>query len=136
MDHVKGMAERHGAEIRLGTKVDRILLEGDRVSGDCRLTDGEVIGAPVVVSNLDPTSTFTRLIDPESMPDWLVRRVTAVDHRAAYLQVHFALHGLPEFAGPYEFMNEGSLRPSMGLFGSPRGHAAPVRGLPAGHPPR
>ena len=117
-DHVKGMAERHGGEIRLGAKVDRILLEGDRVSG-VRLADGEVIGAPVVVSNLDPTSTFTRLIDPESMPDWLVQRVTTMDHRAAYLQVHFALNGLPEFAGPYEFMNEGSLRASMGLFGSP-----------------
>ena len=94
-----------------------------------RLTDGEVITAPAVVSNLDLTSTLTRFMDREAMPAELMARVDAIDHRAAWIQMHFALDGLPEFDGPYEVLNEGKLRASMGMFGSPGGHAAGLRGL-------
>ena len=34
-----------------------------------------MVSAPVVVSNLDPTTTFTQLLDPETLPDAFARRV-------------------------------------------------------------
>ena len=55
------------------------------------LADGEVVSAPIVVSNLDPTATFTQLLDRDALPEAFARRVDAIDHRAAYFQMHFAL---------------------------------------------
>ena len=57
------------------------------------LTDGDVVTAPVVVSNLDPTATFTQLLDRDELPEAFAQRVDAIDHRAAYFQIHFALSG-------------------------------------------
>ena len=121
--HVLGLFQANGGTLRLHGKVDEITTDGGpegggRVTG-VRLTDGEEISAPVVVSNLDLTSTLLRLMDRDSMPEKLVRRVESIDHRAAYIQMHFALDGLPEFTGPYEVLNEGNLRASMGMFGTP-----------------
>jgi phytoene dehydrogenase-like protein len=116
--HVLGLFQEHGGTLRLHGKVDEITTDAGRVTG-VRLTDGEEISAPVVVSNLDLTSTLLRLMDRDSMPEKLVRRVESIDHRAAYIQMHFALDGLPEFTGPYEVLNEGNLRASMGMFGTP-----------------
>ncbi len=115
---VRSLAERHGAEVRTRTKVDAITIENSRVTG-VRLGDGEVVTAPVVVSNLDPTSTLTRLVDPELLPSAIAERVARIDHRAAYMQVHFALDGLPEFTGVYETLNTGQYRAQIGMFESP-----------------
>jgi phytoene dehydrogenase-like protein len=98
-------------------KVARIEVADGRVHG-VALGDGEVVTAPVVVSNLDPTATFTQLLDRDSLPDPFRRRVDAIDHRAAYFQVHFALNGLPEYTGPYEALNEGALRHNVTFFGT------------------
>ncbi len=117
-EHVRDLLVKHGGTIRLQAKVDEITTEGGKVTG-VRLTDGDVITAPAVVSNLDLTSTLTRFMDREAMPAELMARVDAIDHRAAWIQMHFALDGLPEFEGPYEVLNEGKLRASMGMFGSP-----------------
>ena len=117
-EHLRSMFEANGGELRLHTKVEQILVEHGRVAG-VRLGDGATVSAPVVVSNLDTTVTFTRLLDPDELPEVIVRRVRSIDHRAAYIQMHFALDELPEFAGPYELLNEGQLRASMGMFGSP-----------------
>jgi phytoene dehydrogenase-like protein len=35
------------------------------------------------------------------------------------VQIHFALDGLPEFAPPYELLNEEGMQQSVGIFGSP-----------------
>ena len=55
----------HGGELRRHVKVARIVTSGGRVQG-VELADGEVVTAPVVVSNLDPTATFTQLLDRRS----------------------------------------------------------------------
>ena len=73
----------------------------------------------MVVSNLSPDVTFTDLIAPEHVPAELVLRLSGRDHRASFVQIHFALDGLPEFAPPYEFLNEEGMQQSIGIFGSP-----------------
>ena len=116
-DHVRLLFEHNGGELRRHVKVVKIVSSGGRVEG-VALSDGEVVTAPVVVSNLDPTATFTQLLDRDELPEGFVRRIDAIDHRAAYLQMHFALDGLPEFSGPYEVLNEGELRRNVTLFGT------------------
>jgi phytoene dehydrogenase-like protein len=54
-------------------------------------------------ANLDPTATFTQLLDRSDLPEAFASRVDAIDHRAAYFQIHFALNGLPEFISPNGF---------------------------------
>jgi phytoene dehydrogenase-like protein len=116
--HVLGRFEGFGGKLRLQARVEEITTEDGRVTG-VRLNDGEVITAPVVVSNLDLTSTLMRFMDREMLPSGLAQRIDNIDHRAAYIQMHWSLDGLPEFAGPYEGLNEGMLRANMGMFGSP-----------------
>ena len=128
--HVQRLLEAHGGEVRLHAKVEEILTEGGRVTG-VRLVDGEVIDAPIVVSNLDPTLTFTKLMDPAVVPDALRDRVNAIDHRAAYVQIHFALDGLPEFVDQYAVINDGvAARQPRGVQLT-RADAAGLRGVRA-----
>ena len=130
--HVQRMLEAHGGEVRLHAKVEEILTDGGRVTG-VRLVDGEVIDAPIVVSNLDPTLTFTKLMDPAVVPDPLARPGRTRSTTAPpYVQIHFALDGLPEFVDQYAVINEGMLRANLGVFSSPETDAARLRGLRAG----
>jgi phytoene dehydrogenase-like protein len=116
-DHLRVMFEQHGGELRRHVKVSKIAVSGGRVEGVV-LNDGDIVTAPIVVSNLDPTATFTQLLDREVLPESFARRIDAIDHRAAYFQIHFALQGLPEFAPPYEVLNQGDLRQNVTLFGT------------------
>jgi phytoene dehydrogenase-like protein len=84
-DHVLGIFERNGGTLRRHSKVTRILHDGSSVTG-VELGDGEVVSTPVVVSNLDPTATFTQLMDAGDLPPAFAKRVSAIDHRAAYFR--------------------------------------------------
>ena len=103
--HLLRRFQDHGGELRRHEKVSAIVVDRDMVKG-VSLGTGEVATAPVVVSNLDPTATFTQLLDPSRLPDAFVHRVRSIDHRAAYFQAHFALSGLPQYVGPYEQLNQ------------------------------
>jgi len=116
-DHLCALFECHGGELRRHVKVSGIVVEGGSVNG-VEFGDGEVATAPVVVSNLDPTATFTQLIDTDALPEAFARRVAAIDHRAAYFQAHFALRGLPEYRAPYEALNDGQFGRNVTFFGT------------------
>jgi phytoene dehydrogenase-like protein len=115
-DHVRGIFEQHGGELRRHAKVAAIVVDGGTVTG-VALGDGEVLTAPVVVSNLDPTATLA-LVGTEGLPGAFVDRVQAVDHRAAYFQAHFALNGLPEYVSPYESISGGEHGANVTFFGT------------------
>jgi phytoene dehydrogenase-like protein len=117
-DHLHAQFISHGGEIRFRTRVEKILVEDEHVTG-VRLRDGSTIGAPVVVSNLAPDLTLIDLVGAELLPAALVARLTGRDHRATFVQIHFALDGLPRFAPPYELLNEPGMQQSIGIFGSP-----------------
>lgn len=117
-DHVRDLFVSAGGELRFRAKVDKIVVEGGRVTG-VQLRDGTKIGAPVVVSNLAPDTTLNDLVGAEHLPADLATRLEGRDHRATFVQMHFALDGLPEFAPPYELLNEPGMQQSIGIFGSP-----------------
>ena len=103
-EHLLRLFEQAGGELRRHVKVARIVVDDGVVAG-VELGGGTVATAPAVVSNLDPTATFTQLLDPADLPEDFRRRVAAIDHRALYFQAHFALRGLPEYRAPYEGLN-------------------------------
>jgi len=96
-------ARAAGADIRTATRVDRILVKNERVSGV--VADGREIPADAVVSAVDPKTTFLRLMDPvDLMPDFLLK---IRNYRAAgtVAKVNLALTMLPAFATQPEILS-------------------------------
>ena len=97
-------ARSKGAEIRVSSAVERIVVSGGRVRGVV-LEGGEEIDAPIVASNLDPHVTFLKLLaegdlDPEFRDS--IRRFRI---EGTSLKINLALSGIPDFkampgAGP------------------------------------
>lgn len=61
---LRGIAEKHGATIRLNTPVERIIVEDGEAAG-VRLADGEELRADIVISNADIHHTEQQLLAPE-----------------------------------------------------------------------
>lgn len=107
-----------GGELRLRSKVVEISVADGRVSG-VRLEDGTALSAPVVVSGIAPDLTVNGLIDTGAVPAEVRDRFSRLDHRGSYLQMHFALDGIPEFAAPYEQLNDPAMQSNIGIFSTP-----------------
>jgi phytoene dehydrogenase-like protein len=81
--------KRAGGEIRLKSRVKRILLEGKKVLG-VELDSGEEIRSEVVISNADPEVTFGKLIGREQLSSRLNRKVDSVQYSTSCLSLFFA----------------------------------------------
>lgn len=117
-EHLAQLLTSAGGELRLRSKVAEILVADERVTG-VRLADGTTIGAPIVVSCVAPDLTLTRLVSAEAVAADVRERFSRVDHRGSYVQMHFALDGAPEFAKPYELLNDPAMQAAIGLFSTP-----------------
>jgi all-trans-retinol 13,14-reductase len=81
--------KRSGGEIRLQSRVKRILLEGRTVTG-VELESGEEIRAGVIISNADPEVTFGQLIGKDKVSARLKRKVESVRYSTSCLSLFFA----------------------------------------------
>jgi phytoene dehydrogenase-like protein len=93
---IASAARAHGAELRTGAGVERVLVRGGRVTG-VALSSGEEIAANLVISGLDPRLTFTRLVDTKELPGDLVEGIRRYKFRGSSGKVNLALSGLPSF---------------------------------------
>ncbi len=116
--HLCDVFTSSGGELRLRAKVEEIEVADGRVSG-VRLEDGSTVTAPVVISAVAPDFTLNQLVAPTAVPDDIRERFSRVDHRGSYLQMHFALDGIPEFAAPYELLNDPAMQSNIGIFSTP-----------------
>jgi len=117
-DHLRTLFESAGGQLRLRSKVVEVTTVAGTVTG-VRLDDGSALTAPVVVSSLAPDLTVNGLLDPAAVPEDVRARFARIDHRGSYLQMHFALDGIPEFAAPYEVLNDPAMQSAIGLFSTP-----------------
>jgi phytoene dehydrogenase-like protein len=85
-----------GAEVRTGSAVASILVEGDRAAG-VQLGSGETFGARCVISNADPKTTFLRLLGARHLDAGFVRRLTHLRTQGLAAKVHLALDRPPSF---------------------------------------
>jgi phytoene dehydrogenase-like protein len=116
--HLSELLASHGGEVRLRSKVTKILVADGKVTG-VRTESGETLGAPIVVSGVAPDVTLNELIDPTALPADIRERYSRIDHRGSYLQMHFALEEAPGFTAPYEALNDPAMQASIGLFCTP-----------------
>ena len=91
-------ARAHGAEIRTGAEVARILVTGDRATG-VGLASGEEIAAPLVVSSADPRRTFLALVGADHLDPDFVHAVRNIRFRGACALVELSTAAPPPFAG-------------------------------------
>lgn len=71
------------------------------------------------MSAIAPDLTINGLVDPAALPAGIRDRYARIDHRGSYLQMHFALEEPPQFAAPYEMLNDPEMQASIGIFNTP-----------------
>ena len=98
MTHAMAAAARAaGADIRTNARVERVVVANNQVAGV--VVDGRELPATVVLSAIDPKSTFLKLLSPTDLgPDF---RSKMQHYRAAgtVAKVNLALSDLPAFRG-------------------------------------
>jgi phytoene dehydrogenase-like protein len=63
-----------GGVVRFHCGVDRILVKGGRIEGVVT-ESGEKVQTRYVVSNASPVTTYTRLLEPDNVPEYLFREM-------------------------------------------------------------
>jgi len=86
-----------GAEIRTGVRVERILVREERVTGV--VADGKEIASTVVLSGVDPKTTFLSLVDPADLAPTFAARIRHYRAAGSVAKVNLALASLPAFRG-------------------------------------
>ena len=89
-----GAAIAHGAEIRTGAEVERILVEDGAATG-VLLASGEEIAARCVVSGADPRRTFFELVGAPRLGPEFNRKVANIRLRGTTAMLHLLLDALP-----------------------------------------
>jgi carotene isomerase len=99
---------RLGGTLRTRTHVERILVDGGRASG-VRLRGGEVLRAPIVISNASIWDTVGSLLEPLDLPGKF--RQTALRTPATYSFLHLHLgiraEGLDELCAQHVVVTDG-----------------------------
>jgi phytoene dehydrogenase-like protein len=93
---IAAAAKRHGAEIRTGADVGRILIRDGRVTG-VALKDGTEFHAKRVASCADANVTFLKLTDANELPPDFLAAVKRIDYSSATVKINVALSEPPQF---------------------------------------
>jgi phytoene dehydrogenase-like protein len=86
-----------GATIRTEADVEEILVSGGTVNG-VRLTGGEDLHAPIVLSNADPKRTFLGLLDEEHVGADIAARIRSYRSDGSCLKISLGVSALPRVA--------------------------------------
>ena len=93
---IASAAEGFGAEIRMNSGVQQVLVRGGKACGVV-LENGDEIRANIVVSNLDAKRTFTRVMDKKDLPEGIYEKAKNFKIRGSSGKVNIALSGMPKF---------------------------------------
>ncbi|MGZ5329082.1 MAG: phytoene desaturase family protein [Actinomycetota bacterium] len=95
-DALRASAESFGAEIRVNSRVERILVESGSVRGAVTGAGGEY-RASLVISACHPKITFLEQIDREELPGAFVRDIENWKTRSGTVKINLAVSHLPVF---------------------------------------
>jgi phytoene dehydrogenase-like protein len=91
-------AEDAGATIRFDARVEKILIDNGKAFG-VDLAGGEMVKAKLVISNVDPRTTLSRMVGAPRLETMFANRVTQIRGSGVVGKLNIALSGLPEFDG-------------------------------------
>ena len=90
-------ARAAGAVIRTGATVERIVVNGERVTAV--VAGGHELACGTVLSGLDPKTTFLHLVDPAELAPEFATKVRNYRAAGTVAKVNLALAALPAFRG-------------------------------------
>lgn len=90
-------AQSAGVTIRANARVTRIVVEADRAAG-VTLHDGTTLHADLIVSAINPRTTFQTLVGPRNLDAGFYTQTHHIRSRGAAAKLHLALRGTPVFA--------------------------------------
>jgi len=89
-------ARERGVDIRLGSRVEKILIEAGQALGVI-LESGEILHARAVVSSLPPQQSFFDLVGVENLEVRLVRELKNIRYQGCTARIILGLGGMPHF---------------------------------------
>jgi phytoene dehydrogenase-like protein len=95
-DALRSSAGSFGAEIRVSSPVERILVESESVRGAVTRGGDEFL-APLVISACHPKITFLEQIDGAYLPSGFVRDIENWKTRSGTVKINLALSHMPAF---------------------------------------
>lgn len=96
---LKNSAEKLGVRIVLDSQVEQIIVDDNGKASGVKCAKGYEVGADVVVSGIDPKSTFICLVGARHLEAGFVHKINNVRMRGNASKLHLALSGLPSFNG-------------------------------------
>lgn len=91
-------AEAQGAVVRTGEPVDEVLVSSAQAKG-VRLSSGEEILAPVVMSSADPARSILQLLPEGTVSASLQQEVQQYDFSGSMARIHLLIDELPDYIG-------------------------------------
>lgn len=103
---VRGL-EKWGGTLRLNAHVERILVDHHRVTG-VELRRGEVLNAPIVISNATVWDTYTHLLKPEDLPTDYRRTALETPAVESFMHLHLGIRadGLSALTGHHVVVHD------------------------------
>ena len=89
-------ARHHGAEIRTGSPVEKVVVDRGRATG-VQLADGTRVRATRVLSNADPKRSLLTLLEPGTLTPRLEKAVRDIDTRGSMARIHLLVDELPHY---------------------------------------
>jgi phytoene desaturase len=96
-DALARVITEHGGAVRTSTLVKRILVEERRAAG-VETARGEIVGAPIVVSNADLKQTFLRLVGAEHLDSAFTQYVSGLRMSTTAVSVFLGIDFTPDLA--------------------------------------
>jgi phytoene dehydrogenase-like protein len=128
VDALAALVRDHGGELRTGTDVDSVLVDGGRARG-VRTTGGTEVGAPVVLCNVLPNQLYGRLLRDVVVPDDIAAGARRFRAGRVEMQIHFALSEPPQWEGDERLAKTALVHLTAGLDGVSRAVNEAERGL-------
>jgi phytoene dehydrogenase-like protein len=103
---VRGL-RRWGGELQLNAHVEQILVESGRVVG-VRLRKGEILKAPVVISNATIWDTYTKLLRKEDLPQSYRQSALETPAVDSFMHLHLGIRaeGLEQLTGHHVVVHD------------------------------
>ncbi|MEX0834257.1 MAG: NAD(P)/FAD-dependent oxidoreductase [Actinomycetota bacterium] len=95
-DAMRRSAEASGAEVRVNSPVEKVLIQDGRATGVV-IKGGEEVSAKVVITACHPQITFLDQIDRADLPAEFVNDIEHWRTRSGTVKINLALAELPEF---------------------------------------
>ncbi|OKH25956.1 all-trans-retinol 13,14-reductase [Hydrococcus rivularis NIES-593] len=99
--------QRWGGELWVGTHVEQILVKSGKVIG-VKLRKGEIIKAPIVISNATIWDTYGKLLKPEDLPRTYREEALKTPAIESFMHLHLGIKadGLEELTGHHVVVHD------------------------------